>query len=69
VCRYPTDWVPLDISLKSRQITGRAFTHHHMSYGSGPRLSAEVGSGVAICPIAQDLASRLRLAPALPCVL
>jgi hypothetical protein len=36
----------------------------HMSYGSGPRLPAKVGSGAATCPMAPDLASRLRWAPA-----
>jgi hypothetical protein len=37
-----------------------------VSYGSGPRLPAEVGSDVAMCPMAPDLASRLGRAPALP---
>jgi hypothetical protein len=41
----------------------------HVSNGSGPRLSAEVGSGTATCPMALDLASWLRWAPSLPCVL
>jgi hypothetical protein len=40
-----------------------------MSYGSGPRLSTEVGSGTATCPMATDLASWLRWAPTLPHVL
>jgi hypothetical protein len=33
-----------------------------MAYGSGPRLPAEVGSGAAMCPVASELASRLRWA-------
>jgi hypothetical protein len=39
------------------------------SYGSELRLLAEVGSGDATCPMAPDLASRLRWAPTLPRVL
>jgi hypothetical protein len=38
----------------------------NMSYGSGPRLPAEVGSGAATCPMAPNLASRLRWTAALP---
>jgi hypothetical protein len=38
-------------------------------YGSEPHLPVEVGSGVATCPMALELASRLRWAPALPRVL
>jgi hypothetical protein len=41
----------------------------HMSYGFGSRLSAEVGSSATTCPMALDLASWLRWASALPCVL
>jgi hypothetical protein len=41
----------------------------HVSYGSGLRLPTEVGSGVATCPTALDLASTLRWAPMLPHVL
>jgi hypothetical protein len=40
-----------------------------MSYGSGPHLSTDVGSGAAMCPIALNLISQLRWAPALPRVL
>jgi hypothetical protein len=40
-----------------------------MSYGLGPRLLAEVGFGAATCPMASDLASRSRWAPALSCIL
>jgi hypothetical protein len=65
-CRYR---VLLDTSLKSRQVTGRASTHCHVSYGSGSRLLVEVGFGTVTCPMALDLASRLRCAPALPRVL
>jgi hypothetical protein len=36
-----------------------------VSYGSEPHLSAEVGSGAATCPMAPDLATRLRWAPVL----
>jgi hypothetical protein len=39
---------------------GRASTHCHMSYGSGPHLLTEVSSGVATYPMALDLTSRLR---------
>jgi hypothetical protein len=38
-------------------------------YDSGPRLPAEVGSNAATCPMAPDLASRLRWVPVLPHVL
>jgi hypothetical protein len=38
----------------------------HVSYGSEPRLPIEVGSSAATCPIAPDLASRLRWASTLP---
>jgi hypothetical protein len=41
----------------------------HVSYGSGPRLSAKVGSDVVMCPMALDLASWLRWALVLPSVL
>jgi hypothetical protein len=37
-----------------------------MPYGSGPCLPAEMGSGTVTCPMALDLASRLRWAPVLP---
>jgi hypothetical protein len=40
-----------------------------VSYGSGPRLPAEVVSGAATCPMALDLANRLRWTVALPHVL
>jgi hypothetical protein len=40
-----------------------------VSYGSGPRLSVEVGSDVVTCPMALDIASRLRWVPTLPRVL
>jgi hypothetical protein len=39
---------------------------HHMSYGPGPRLLAEVSSGTATCPSAPDLTSLMRWAPMLP---
>jgi hypothetical protein len=65
-CRYLVDQLPLHTSFKSRQIAGRASTRCHMPYVSGPRLSAEMGSGAATCPMARDLASQLRWAPALP---
>jgi hypothetical protein len=68
-CRYPTDRVPLHISLKSRQVVGHASTHCHMLYGSGPRLPVELGSNAATCPMAPDLASQLRWAPTLPRVI
>jgi hypothetical protein len=61
--------VPLYISLKSRQVVGCAFTHCHVSYGSGPPLPAEVDSGAAMCHMAPDLAYRLKWALALPRVL
>jgi hypothetical protein len=38
-------------------------------YSSGPHLLDEVGSGVAMCPVALDLTSRLRWALVLPHVL
>jgi hypothetical protein len=66
-CRYPADRIPLHTSLKSRQVTGRASTHCHMPYGSGPHLPVEIGSGIAMCPMAPELASWLRWALALPC--
>jgi hypothetical protein len=67
--RYPEDRVPLYISLKSRQVVVCASTHCHVTYGSGPRFLAEVGSGAVTCPMSLDLASRLRWAPVLPCAL
>jgi hypothetical protein len=42
---------------------------YHVSSGSGPHLPVEVGSGAATCPVAPDLASRLRWASTLPRVL
>jgi hypothetical protein len=66
ICRYPSDQVLLHINFKSRQVAGRASTLCHMPYDSGPRLSIEIGFGAVICPIALDLASRLRWAPTLP---
>jgi hypothetical protein len=60
IYRYPADQVLLHISFKSRQVAGRASTLCRMPYDSGPRLSAEIGFGAATCPIALDLASRLR---------
>jgi hypothetical protein len=65
-CRYPADRVPLHTSLKSIQVVGRASTRCHMPYGSGPRLLTEVGSSIAMCPMAPGLASWLKWALALP---
>jgi hypothetical protein len=59
-CRYPADWVPLHTSFKSRQVAGHASMRCHMPYGSGPHLPAEMDSGAATCPIALELACRLR---------
>jgi hypothetical protein len=59
-CQYPADRVPLHTSLKSRQVAGRVFTHYHVPYGSGPHLPAEVGSSATTCPMASDIAFRLR---------
>jgi hypothetical protein len=56
-CQYPVDPIPLYTSLKSRQIVGRASTHCHVAYDSGPHLPAKVGSGAATCPMAPELAS------------
>jgi hypothetical protein len=67
--RHPTDRVSLHTSFKSRQVIGRASIHCHVPYSSGPRLPAEVGSSAAMCPMALDLASQLRWAPALPRVI
>jgi hypothetical protein len=39
---------------------------YHMSYGSGPRLLAVVGSDAATCHVSPDLASRLGRTPTLP---
>jgi hypothetical protein len=41
----------------------------HVPYGSKPRLLAEVSSGVTMCPMALELASRLRWALTLPRIL
>jgi hypothetical protein len=41
----------------------------HVPRGSGPHLLTEVDFGAAICPMNLDLASRLRWALALPCIL
>jgi hypothetical protein len=68
-CWYPADRVPLHTSLKSRQVVGCASTHCHVPYGSEPCLPTEVGFDAATCHMALDLASRLRWAPVLPCVI
>jgi hypothetical protein len=65
-CQYPADGVSLHTSLKSRQVVWRASTYFHVSYGSRRRLPAKVGSGATMYPMALDLASQLRWAPALP---
>jgi hypothetical protein len=57
--RYPADRVPLYTSFKSRPVAERASACCHVPYGSGPHLSAEMGSGAAACPATPDLASRL----------
>jgi hypothetical protein len=41
---------------------------YHVSYGSGPRLPAKVGSGTATCPTAPEPTSLMRWALVLPCV-
>jgi hypothetical protein len=41
----------------------------HVPYGSKPHLLAEVGSSVTMCPMALELASRLRWTLALPRIL
>jgi hypothetical protein len=64
-CRYPANWVP----LYKPQVKTSCRTCIHVPYGSRPRLAAEVGFGVATCPVALDLASLLRWASMLPCVL
>jgi hypothetical protein len=68
-CWYPVDWVPLHTSFKSRQVAGSASTRCHVPYDSKPHLTAEMGSGAAMCPIAPDLTSWLRWDPALPRVI
>jgi hypothetical protein len=40
--------------------------HYNMSHGPRPRLLAKVSSDIATCPLASDLASLPRWAPALP---
>jgi hypothetical protein len=55
-CWYPTDQVPLHIRFKTRQVAGHASTRYHVPYGSGPCLSAEIGSDAATWSMAPDLA-------------
>jgi hypothetical protein len=43
--------------------------HCHASYGFGPRLPVETGSGAATCPTTPDLTNLSRRAPALPCAI
>jgi hypothetical protein len=43
--------------------------HYHVSCSLGPRLPTEEGSGAAMCLAAPDLASLLRKAPVLSCVM
>jgi hypothetical protein len=62
-CRPST----LHTSFKPRQGEELASTHCHVSYGSGPCLLAEVGSGAATCPTALNPASLLGRAPVLQC--
>jgi hypothetical protein len=65
VCRYPEDRVPPHTSSKLRQGAGRASTRCHISCSFRPHLPAEVGSDATTCPMALDIASLLRWAPAL----
>jgi hypothetical protein len=55
--------VPLDISIKSRQVLERSSTHIHVPYGIGHRLPAEVSSSAVMYHMALDLTSQLRWAP------
>jgi hypothetical protein len=57
------------IWLRTSPLCWDDLQHCHVSYSSGPRLTAEVGSGTAMCPVAPDLTSRLMQAPSLLCVL
>jgi hypothetical protein len=45
------------------------YNYGRTSRGSGPRLPAEVGSSIAMCPMALDLTSQLRWALALSRIL
>jgi hypothetical protein len=42
---------------------------YHVSRSPGPRLPTEEGSSAVMCPAAPDLASLLRKAPVLSCVM
>jgi hypothetical protein len=68
-CRYPADRVPPCTSFKTRQVTGRAPTRCHVPYSSEPHFPVKVGSDAVTCPMASDLISQLRWAPALSRVL
>jgi hypothetical protein len=62
-CRPST----LHTSFKPRQGEELASAHCHVSYGSGPCLLAEGGSGAATCPTALKPASLHGRAPVLQC--
>jgi hypothetical protein len=57
------------LQLRTSHLGWEGLQHCHVSYGSRPLLPSEVSSDAATCPTALDLASRLRLAPTLLCVL
>jgi hypothetical protein len=55
--------------FKTRQVAGRASMRCRVPCNSRPCLPVGIGSNTATCPVAPDLASWLRWAPALPRVL
>jgi hypothetical protein len=55
-------------TLKTGYGAWRASTRCHVSCSFRPHLPVEVGSSATTCPVAPDLTSLLRRAPALPCV-
>jgi hypothetical protein len=57
VCIYV---LPRKLYLRTTPPCRGGLRSHHVFRGPGPRLLAEVSSGVATCPSALDLASLLR---------
>jgi hypothetical protein len=65
-CRTCIHTLPRVLWLRISPPSWGGLRRCHVPYGSGPRLPAEVDSSAATCPMALDLASRLRWAPVLP---
>jgi hypothetical protein len=64
-----THALPHALQLQTQPPSRDRLWHCLMPYSSRPCLAAEVGSDATTCPEAPDLASQLRWALVLPCVL